>query len=67
MTRDELRLECIKLAYVHGREPAQIVERAKALEEWISEKPPMDRFISNDKLSQKSVGNSQTSKRASNN
>lgn len=37
MTRDELRLELLKLTYVHGREAAEAVRRAKELESYVQE------------------------------
>lgn len=40
MKRDELRLELLKIAHTHGREPAQIVERAKILEVYVGESIP---------------------------
>lgn len=39
MTKDELRLECLKLAHTHGREPAQVIERAKAYEAYLTVDP----------------------------
>ena len=33
----ELRLELIKLCHSHGKEPAHVIECAKAYETWISE------------------------------
>jgi hypothetical protein len=35
MTAADLRLECLKLTYAHGREPAEAVERAKILEQYL--------------------------------
>lgn len=35
MKDDDLRLECVKLAYHHGRDISQVVERAKALVEYV--------------------------------
>lgn len=38
MTREEFRLECLKLTYSHGRESAEAVARARDLEKYIFEK-----------------------------
>ena len=38
MTREEFRLECLKLTYTHGRDSAEAVARAKDLEKYIFEK-----------------------------
>jgi hypothetical protein len=37
MTRDEVRLELLKLTYTHGREAADAVVRAKVLEAYVVE------------------------------
>jgi hypothetical protein len=39
MTKDELRLECLKLAHAHGREPQEVVARAKEYEAYVSTDP----------------------------
>lgn len=36
MTPEEIRIECLKLAHRHDREPAQVVENAKVYEDYIS-------------------------------
>jgi hypothetical protein len=35
MTAEELRLECLKLTYAHGRTAEDAVERAKLLEQYL--------------------------------
>lgn len=35
MQRDEIRLECLKLAHAQGREIPKVIERAQAYEEYI--------------------------------
>jgi hypothetical protein len=35
MKDDDLRLECVKLAYHHGREISQVLERAKQLADYV--------------------------------
>lgn len=35
MTDIELRLECLKLTYTHGRLAAEAVDRAKVLEDYV--------------------------------
>lgn len=35
MTRDEIRLELIKIAHTHGRSSAEAVERAKIYETYV--------------------------------
>lgn len=35
MTRDELRLELLKLTYIHGRTSAEAVERAREMEVFV--------------------------------
>jgi len=42
MTRDELRLELLKLTYVHGRMTAEAVARARELEMYVIQVPPDD-------------------------
>jgi hypothetical protein len=37
MTRDELRLELLRLTYSHGRDSAEAVERAKVLESYVTD------------------------------
>jgi len=39
MTRDELRLELLKLTYVHGRMTAEAVARARELEMYVNQAP----------------------------
>lgn len=46
MERTELRLEILKLVHAHGREPGLIVERARALENYVmaAETPPTEKI-----------------------
>lgn len=37
VTKTEIRLECLKLAHAQGREPSQVVERAREYENYVSE------------------------------
>lgn len=39
MTKEDLRLEILKLTYTHGRESSQAIERARELENYLTEKP----------------------------
>lgn len=43
MEREDLRLECVKLTYTHGRSPAEAVGSAKLLEDYILSKPQPSR------------------------
>lgn len=36
MTKDELRLECLKLAHTHGRDPDQVIDRAEKYEAFVA-------------------------------
>lgn len=40
MDRHQLRLELLRLTYTHGRDSAEAVARAKALEEYVTEAVP---------------------------
>lgn len=40
MTPEEIRIECLKLAHRHDREPAQVVETAKAYEGFVTGDQP---------------------------
>ena len=37
LTKSDIRLECLKLAHVHGRETHQVIERARAYESFLLE------------------------------
>lgn len=60
MTRIEIRLECLKLTYAHGRDPGEAVGRAKVLEAYImaeDEKSSVDVSGKTPKLGKKGSGN----------
>lgn len=40
MTPEQIRLECLKLAHRHDREPAQVVARAEEYERYVSSPLP---------------------------
>ena len=42
MKDDDLRLECVKLAYAHGRDIPQTVERAKQLFDYVKRGTPSE-------------------------
>jgi len=35
MTTEEIRIECLKIAHAHGRSNAEVVERARAFEQYV--------------------------------
>lgn len=37
MTKDEVRLECLKLAHTHGREAVEVIARARNYESFVTE------------------------------
>lgn len=43
MDLDELRLELLKLTYVHGRDAPEAVARARELEKYVKQNPKDDK------------------------
>lgn len=58
MSRDQLRLELLKITYVHGRTPEEGVDRAKVLEKYVAEVFPAPVTVPNAFLAKKKVGKS---------